>query len=180
MVKEFRIGEFLTGWMTIREDADQEPKEAEREEKMLKGIAESLAESLNLAEFPAFNLKISEWNYTTGEPGAELKLVKTTKDGTCALAISMARTLFMTRSSQKYKAENHDLKALDYDGKLTIEVIMGGVLDAEGEYDQDANADTLMVLASGFYYRRILQYYPEWTTWYKDSPISVTQSIEHL
>lgn len=175
MVTDLKLQDSCTAWVHDYEAAD------EQERRLIIDLANAIAHGLKLIGVPAFILEMEEYNYPKNLSTMHFKMAKTTCENSCVLGVTMSKTLFETTSTQDYHAENHDNHELDYDGQLRIGVILEGVWDDVARcHSQSEMAEIIVKLAAGYYYEKILKFYPEWSTAYEDAPIMVTQPIEHL
>ena len=174
-VTELKVAEGCMAWAHNYELTN------EQEKGLIADLTSAIAYGFNLIGVPAFSLEMEEFNRTTNETTMRFKMVRTTPEGTCVLGIITPRTLFETTSKQSYHATNHDNSKLDYDGEFRVNIILNGIWnDAKKCNGQNEIAEIALKLASGYYYEKILQHYPEWSTDYRDAPIPVTHPVEHL
>lgn len=175
MVTNLRLKDECAAWVNSYEKADAQ------EQGLIVDLANAIAHGLKLIGAPDCVLKVEEHNYPKKLTTMRFRMGRATLEGACVLGVTMPKTLFKTTSTQEYQAENRDDHDEDYDGRLKVSVIMEGVWnEAAGCHDQNEMAEVVLKLVCGYYYEKIRQHYPEWTTFYEDTPMLVTQPIDHL
>lgn len=81
-----------------------------------------------------------------------------------AIALSEPAVLSDVKAAQQYFAKNSACSAEDYEGCITIKMRYPSELPLR-------KGRVLLYLAFASYYDSICDYYPQWTTYYKDLPI---------
>lgn len=152
-----------------------------QEQELVVDLANAIVHGFKLIGVPAFLLEMEEINRTKSKTTMYFKMGRTTPEGACVLGMMMPKTLFETTARQNYHAINHNNSELDYDGQLKVSITLSGIWNSTKKCDdQNEVAEIALILASGYYYEKILRHYPEWSTDYIDAPIMVTQPVDHL
>lgn len=176
MVKELNLFGCYRVWIYKWDDMD------EQEKTMVTELVDVISGHLALVDdsIPLM-LELREKNCSKNKLTMHFKIAALNDEGVCPLGDKSPKVLFQTTATQTYKAENHDDPSENYDGVLSVAVVANGVWNHETKCHGPHNRlSTILKLACGDYYEKILEHYPEWTTYYKDSPLMVSVPTDHV